>query len=227
MKMKTKITAVCAGLLALASTSVSMAQTNEDYMKAFGMVMYERIGLLELELTPEEFNAFVEGMKTVNQAKKLPDSVQEIAPKAFDMLRARAEANAKKASEKAEAQAAEFWKTLDKKEGLQKSPSGLAYEIIEKGDAKLPGENSDVVVKYTGTLIDGTVFDSTDKRGGKPAEFNLAHVIPGFREGLQKIGKGGKARLYIPAKLGYANQALPGIPPNSTLIFDVEMVDVK
>ena len=62
---------------------------------------------------------------------------------------------------------------------------------------------------------------------GKSAEFNLANVIPGFREGLQKIAKGGKATLYIPAKLGYGEQSTPNIPPNSTLIFDVELVDVK
>ena len=134
--------------------------------------------------------------------------------------------NAAKAAERANALAAEFWKELEKKEGIEMSPTGLAIEIIAKGDSKLPSENSNVVVKYTGKLVDGTVFDSTDKHGGAPAEFNLGRVIPGFREGLQKIGKGGKARLYIPAKLGYGNQAIPGIPPNSTLIFDVEMVDV-
>ena len=226
MKTKKTITAICAGLMALASASTSMAETKEDYIKTFGMIMFERNGLLELEFTPEEFDAFVAGMKAVNESKKLPDDIQATGAKAFEFLRARAEANAAKAAEKATAQAAEFWKELEMKEGIEKSPTGLAIEIIQKGDAKLPSENSNVVVKYTGKLVDGTVFDSTDKHGGKPAEFNLARVIAGFREGLQKIGKGGKARLYIPAKLGYGNQALPGIPPNSTLIFDVEMVDV-
>ena len=219
MKTKKTITAICAGLMALASASTSMAETKEDYIKTFGMIMFERNGLLELEFTPEEFDAFVAGMKAVNESKKLPDDIQATGAKAFEFLRARAEANAAKAAEKATAQAAEFWKELEKKEGIEKSPTGLAIEIIQKGDAKLPSENSNVVVKYTGKLVDGTVFDSTDKHGGKPAEFNLARVIAGFREGLQKIGKGGKARLYIPAKLGYGNQALPGIPPNSTLIF--------
>lgn len=226
MKTIKTVTAICAGLITLASTTISMAQTKEDYIKTFGMILFERNGLLELDFTPEEFNAFVEGMKVVNDSKKLPDDIQAKGPKAFEFLRARAEANAAKAAEKSNAEAAVFWKELDKKEGLIKSPTGLAVEIIEKGDAKLPSENSNVVVKYTGKLINGSVFDSTDKHGGKPAEFNLARVIPGFREGLQKIGKGGKARLYIPAKLGYGNQQIPGIPANSTLIFDVEMVDV-
>lgn len=89
------------------------------------------------------------------------------------------------------------------------SPTGLAIEIIAKGDSKLPSENSNVVVKYTGKLVDGTVFDSTDKHGGAPAEFNLGRVIPGFREGLQKIGKGGKARLYIRQSLDTAIRQSP------------------
>ena len=226
MNTRKTITAAVAGLFALASATISIAETKEDYIKTFGMIMFERNGLLELEFTPEEFNAFVEGMKTVNETKKVPDSALQSGQKAFEFLRARAEANAAKAAEKSNAQAAEFWKELEKNKNVQKSPTGLAFEIIEKGDAKLPSENSNVVVKYEGKLIDGTVFDSTDKHGGKPAEFNLARVIPGFKEGLQRIGKGGKAKLYIPAKLGYGNQSIPGIPPNSTLIFDVEMVDV-
>lgn len=226
MNTRKTITAICAGALALATATISMAETKEDYIKTFGMIMFERNGLLELEFTPEEFNAFVEGMKVVNETKRLPDEVMQKGQKAFEFLRARAEANAAKAAERANALAAEFWKELEKKEGIEMSPTGLAIEIIAKGDPKLPSENSNVVVKYTGKLVDGTVFDSTDKHGGAPAEFNLGRVIPGFREGLQKIGKGGKARLYIPAKLGYGNQAIPGIPPNSTLIFDVEMVDV-
>ena len=165
--------------MALASASISMAETKEDYIKTFGMIMFERNGLLELEFTPEEFDAFVAGMKAVNESKKLPDDIQATGAKAFEFLRARADANAAKAAEKATAQAAEFWKELEKKEGIEKSPTGLAIEIIEKGDAKRPSENSNVVVKYTGKLVDGTVFDSTDKHGGKPAEFNLARVIPG------------------------------------------------
>lgn len=133
--------------------------------------------------------------------------------------------NIAKEAEKAEAEAAEYWKELEKKENIIKTPSGLAYEIIEKGSGAMPGENSEVIVNYEGKLINGNVFDSSIKRG-EPAQFNLSKVIPGFREGLQKIAKGGKARLYIPAKLGYGNQPVPGIPINSTLIFEVEMIDV-
>ena len=145
----------------------------------------------------------------------------------MEYLKGRVDANLAKQAKASEEKASSFWKDVEGKKGVEKTASGLAFEIINKGDtSKMPKENSDVVVKYKGTLTDGKEFDSTDKHGGQPASFNLAQVIPGFREGLQKIGKGGKAILYIPGKLGYGNQAVPGIPPNSTLIFNVEMVDV-
>ena len=98
MNTRKTITAICAGALALATATISMAETKEDYIKTFGMIMFERNGLLELEFTPEEFNAFVEGMKVVNETKRLPDEVMQKGQKAFEFLRARAEANAAKAA---------------------------------------------------------------------------------------------------------------------------------
>ncbi len=224
MKISKTIISSMAAVAAFASAS--FAQSGSDYIKTFGMHMYNSGGFAELKLTPAEFEAFIQGLKDAYEGKKLPENMQEYGPKMMEYLNKRVEANMAEKAKESAAKAAEYWKELEKKEGLQKTASGLAYEIIEKGSDKMPKENSDVVVKYTGTLIDGTVFDSTDKHGGQPVPFNLSQVIPGFREGLQKIGKGGKARLYIPSKLGYQNQSVPGIPPNSTLIFDVEMVDV-
>lgn len=215
--------ATIAATAALAGSA--FADANQEYIKTFGMIMYERTGLTDLKLTPEEFDVFMAGMKDAYAGKKLPANIAEIGQKMGAYLQARAEANIAEEAKKTEAKAAEYWKELEKKEGLNKTPTGLAYEIIEKGTGEFPKENSTVKVLYTGKLIDGTVFDSTDKVG-KPAEFNLQGVIPGFREGLQKVAKGGKARLYIPAKLGYGTQQLPGIPANSTLIFDVEIVDI-
>jgi FKBP-type peptidyl-prolyl cis-trans isomerase len=83
-----------------------------------------------------------------------------------------------------------------------------------------------VKVHYTGTLIDGTVFDSSVQRG-EPAEFPLDQVIAGWTEGIQKMNKGGKIKLYVPPQLAYGDDGRPGIPPGSTLIFDVELLDIK
>ena len=113
-----------------------------------------------------------------------------------------------------------------KKEGVVSLPSGLQYQVIKEGEGKKPSATDRVKCHYEGTLIDGTLFDSSIKRG-QPAVFGLNQVIKGWTEGLQLMGEGAKYRFYIPSELGYgAQQAGEMIPPYSTLIFDVELIEV-
>ncbi len=113
-----------------------------------------------------------------------------------------------------------------KKEGVVTLPSGLQYQVIKEGEGKKPSATDRVKCHYEGTLIDGTLFDSSIKRG-QPAVFGLNQVIKGWTEGLQLMGEGAKYRFYIPSELGYgAQQAGEMIPPYSTLIFDVELIEV-
>ena len=113
-----------------------------------------------------------------------------------------------------------------KKEGIVTLPSGLQYEVITEGNGKKPSATDRVKCHYEGTLIDGTLFDSSIKRG-QPAVFGVNQVIRGWVEALQLMGEGSKWRLYIPSELGYgAQQAGEMIPPHSTLIFDVELIEV-
>jgi len=116
-----------------------------------------------------------------------------------------------------------------KEKGVSSTASGMLYEVITQGDGAKPGSaNATVVVHYVGTLIDGTEFDSSVKRG-QPATFALNQVIKGWTEGLQLMNAGSKYRFYIPPELAYGSDARPGSPigPNSTLIFDVELIEVK
>lgn len=103
------------------------------------------------------------------------------------------------------------------------SGSGLYYVITSQGTGPQPGPTSTVTVKYTGYLLDGTVFDQSTSG----ASFALTNVIKGWQEGMQYYKKGGKGKLLIPSALGYGGQATGKIPANSVLVFDVELIDVK
>ena len=112
------------------------------------------------------------------------------------------------------------------KAGVVETPSGLQYEVIKMGTGPKPAATDRVRVHYSGTLIDGTEFDSSIKRN-EPAEFPLNQVIPGWTEGLQLMPVGSKFRLFLPEKLAYgANGAGPQVKPYSTLIFEVELLDI-
>ena len=113
-----------------------------------------------------------------------------------------------------------------KKEGIVTLPSGLQYEVITEGTGIKPSANDQVKCHYEGTLIDGTLFDSSVKRG-QPAVFGVSQVIKGWVEALQLMPEGSKWKLYIPSELGYGSQqAGEMIPPYSTLIFEVELIKV-
>lgn len=113
------------------------------------------------------------------------------------------------------------------KEGVISLPSGLQYKILEKGDGAKPTKDDMVTVEYTGQLIDGQVFDSTDK-AGKPASFKVSQVIPGWTEALQLMPAGSTWEVYVPSGLAYGPRSVGGpIGPNETLIFKIHLISVK
>ena len=116
-------------------------------------------------------------------------------------------------------------KVVSENPKAKQTESGLVYEVVAEG-AEKPSANDTVVVNYVGNLINGTKFDSSYDRG-EPAEFLLSGVIRGWTEGLQLVGKGGKIKLWIPSDLGYGERGNSVIPANSTLIFEVELLDIK
>ncbi|MGN0892433.1 MAG: FKBP-type peptidyl-prolyl cis-trans isomerase [Oligosphaeraceae bacterium] len=130
--------------------------------------------------------------------------------------------------EKNRAEGEAYRKEFGARPGVETRPSGLQVLVMESGDEARRPKASDVVkVHYTGRLIDGTVFDSSVDRG-EPLEFSLNRVIPGWTEGMQCLGVGGKATLVIPPELGYGAAGAGGvIPPQATLVFDVELLDIR
>lgn len=119
----------------------------------------------------------------------------------------------------------EFLLQNGKRAEVSTLPSGLQYEVLESGSGKSPKATDQVTVHYTGKLIDGTVFDSSEERG-EPATFAVNQVIPGWVEALQLMKEGDKWRLFIPSGLAYGPQGVPGIGPNQTLLFDVTLIKV-
>ena len=121
----------------------------------------------------------------------------------------------------------EFLEENAKNDSVVQTKSGLQYMVLKEGTGAKPGPTDEVTVHYTGKLLDGTVFDSSVDRG-EPATFPLDKVIPGWTEGLQLMSEGSKYRLFIPSELAYGSKgAGDNILPNSTLIFDVELIKVE
>ncbi len=118
-----------------------------------------------------------------------------------------------------------FLEENERREGVNTTASGLQYEVIATGEGASPGATDTVSTHYHGTLIDGSVFDSSVDRG-QPASFAVNRVIPGWTEALQLMTVGSKWRLFIPPELAYGERAAGSIPPNSTLIFEVELLAI-
>jgi FKBP-type peptidyl-prolyl cis-trans isomerase len=163
----------------------------------------------ELRLSEEQAMAAIQQFQQEMQAKQMQE-----------MMKAQEEAVA----ENTEAAETFFAENKDKA-GVKETESGLQYMISEKGEGEMPGPNDQVTVHYKGTLLDGTVFDSSYDRG-EPATFGIDQVIPGFGEGLQLMPVGSKGKLFIPGDQAYGMQGGPG-GPNAALIFDVEVLDTQ
>ncbi len=174
-----------------------------------------------LDIDSNALATSIEDVLTGKEARLTAEEMQAV------MLKSQREQIAKMGAEgKINREKGEKFLTQNKtKTGIKTTASGLQYEVLQAGKGKSPKAADVVKVHYKGTLIDGTPFDSSYDRG-QPAEFPLNGVIRGWTEGLQLMKVGGKSRLFVPSDLAYGPQGRPGIPPNSTLIFEVELLDI-
>ena len=172
--------------------------------------------------------SLMQGLKDALEGTKLEISQAEMT-KIYTawQQKMRAKQAAKQAEEATKNLAAgtAFLEANKAKEGVKALPSGLQYKVITEGTGNTPTADDKVKTHYRGTLIDGTEFDSSYKRN-QPAEFPVKGVIKGWTEALQLMKEGGKWELYIPATLAYGERGRPGIPANSTLIFEIELLEI-
>ncbi|MCO6059516.1 FKBP-type peptidyl-prolyl cis-trans isomerase [Pseudomonas sp. MOB-449] len=143
----------------------------------------------------------------------------------FRVIREIMQAEAQAKAEAAAGAGREYLEENAKREGVTVLASGLQYEVLVAGEGAKPSAEDTVRTHYHGTLIDGTVFDSSYDRG-QPAEFPVGGVIAGWVEALQLMNAGSKWRLHVPSELAYGGQAVGSIPPHSVLVFDVELLDI-
>jgi FKBP-type peptidyl-prolyl cis-trans isomerase FkpA len=153
------------------------------------------------------------------------EEMQTIIRNSDAEVRAKQEAIATASAEENIAKGQAFLAENANKEGVVVTESGLQYEVLVEGTGTKPAATDTVKVHYKGTLLDGTEFDSSYKRG-EPATFPLNRVIKGWTEGVQLMSEGSKYKFFIPSELGYGARATGAITPNSTLIFEVELLDV-
>ena len=227
--MKTAISIVCLSLLSSASFAQSVnakSSLQQQVGYSFGYLM----GRSNAESVKDlDLDAFMQGLKTAadgstpalsdeEMARVLTQHKKQSDAKQLIELKQKASANAKIG--------AEFLAANAKQAGILRTKSGLQYQILKAGTGASPKANSIVKVNYEGRLIDGTVFDSSIARH-QPAEFQVSQVIQGWTEGLQLMKQGAQYRFFIPAELGYGQIGSGDvIEPNSTLIFDVELLDI-
>jgi FKBP-type peptidyl-prolyl cis-trans isomerase len=211
---------------AAAKAAAAPEFTEQQLIEEFGWFMAKRVGLAELEFSPAQVDALIKGLSIAAAGKDSPYDLDKIGPAMDQFMQRKQTAYMAKLKEKGTAESAAFMADVKKKPDVVVLPSGLMYQILKPGEGPAPKANETVKVHYTGTLVNGTVFDSSVQRG-EPVEFELDQVIPGWTEGLQKISKGGKIKLYIPPQLAYGDEGRQGIPPASTLVFDVELLEIK
>ena len=203
---------------------------DKDTSYAFGMFMAqvssEMMGLKDVHF---DYKAYMEGFKAFNEAEETRltwDKAMEKINAAVEQIHAKKNEASWLEGEKRREEGEAFLTENGNRSGVVTTSSGLQYEVISQGSGQKPGAGDTVKVQYEGTLLDGTVFDSSYERG-EAAEFPVGMVIPGWVEGLQLMNVGSTFRFVIPSDLAYGTRgAGETIPPNSTLIFKVELLDI-
>lgn len=218
--------ALAAAALLVISTSASAAETSpltdeQKTLYAIGLSVSRSLNVFTL--SPEEFKYVRQGLEDAQANKKSDIDVPTYNSRIQELAKSRRKAS----GEKQAAAGKDFLEKASMEKGALKTASGMVYTSLAEGKGDSPAATDTVKVNYRGTLIDGTEFDSSFKRG-KPIEFKLDNVIKCWTEGVQKMKPGGRAKLVCPPALAYGdNGAGELIFPGATLIFEVELLEVR
>ena len=225
MKIKNAIV-WCYGLLVLLPLSAGALELKTDEQRLSYALGQMSVMSMKLEGSKLDTDIVVQSVRDALEGKPSLLSKQEVFA-AINKSRAGNNPASSAGAQQNQLDGENFLRSNKSKEGIVELPSGLQYRIIKKGQGQQPGPQDIVVADYVGTLVDGTKFDSSYDRG-QPATFGVNRVIPGWTEALQLMQVGDKWQLFIPSELAYGPKAVGKvIKPNSTLVFEVELLSVK
>jgi FKBP-type peptidyl-prolyl cis-trans isomerase len=218
-----------AGVSAKAATAAATGTV--DKAKASYIVGYQMAGqvpeVMRTELDPAAVARAVQAALSGQKPTMTPEEAKTVMEPFIARVQAKEKAEMAKMAATNKAQGDAFLAKNKTVAGVKTTASGLQYQMITAGSGARPSPSDTATINYTGSLINGEVFDASSKHNPPgPASIPLANVIPGFKEGLELMQPGAHYKLFIPASLGYGEEGRPGIPPNATLIFDVTMVKV-
>ncbi|KTD35924.1 macrophage infectivity potentiator (Mip) [Legionella nautarum] len=221
-------TTIAANATATSTPSAASLSTDTDKLSySIGADLGKNFKKQGIDISPAAMAKGLQDGMSGGQLLLTEEQMKEVLNKFQKELMMKRSAEFNKKSEENKSKGEAFLKDNKSKDGVVSLPSGLQYKILEKGDGAKPAKDDTVTVEYTGRLINGQVFDSTEKTG-KPATFKVSQVIPGWTEALQLMPSGSTWEVYIPSDLAYGPRSVGGpIGPNETLIFKIHLISVK
>lgn len=229
MKMKL-VTAAVLGLAmstTIAADASSLTTDKDKLSYSIGADLGKNFKTQGIDINPEALSKGMQDGMSGAQLILTEQQMKDVLNKFQKDLMAKRTSEFNKKSEENKSKGEAFLTSNKAKTGVVVLPSGLQYKVIDAGTGAKPGKSDTVTVEYTGHLIDGTVFDSTEKTG-KPATFQVSQVIPGWTEALQLMPAGSTWEIYVPSGLAYGPRSVGGpIGPNETLIFKIHLISVK
>ena len=229
MKAIIPVALVCAlvGVALAADTAMTLKDDKDKVSYSIGLNIGRSMKQEGLDINPDALAAAMKDIFAGAKPQLTDEEVQQVMQDFQKKVMAKQMAAREEGLAKNKGEGEKFLAENKKKEGIKTTASGLQYKVITEGKGKTPKATDTVKTHYRGTLINGTEFDSSYKRG-EPAEFPVNGVIKGWTEALQLMKEGSKWQLFIPSELAYGERgAGKDIGPNSTLIFDIELLSVK
>jgi len=225
---KITITFLCLGVVLpiFAADTNTLTDEKSRVSYAIGMMLGHNWQLQGLDIDVDIAASAIKAVQSSNATLLTPEQAQATLKTFQQEFRAKQQVKQAELAVKNRAVGDAFLSANKKNSDVQSLPDGLQYVVLTNGTGALPAASDVVTVNYRGTLLDGTEFDSSYKRG-QPAQFPVVGVIHGWTEALLKMPVGSKWKLFIPSELAYGEQGNRGIPPNSVLIFEVELLEAK